>query len=112
MVNKRPLSDYTKPVHDEDCGIYRNDGMSALGENTVNKVMGLPRCTCGLNEARGRSPDETTIQCQYHYGTPTECRLIQLNHHPAAGQWQAPMWMCAPCRTHVRGLFRYAAVKT
>ena len=112
MVNKRPLSDYLQPVHDADCEVYRNKhSPTTLDAATIDQVMGIPRCTCGLNAARGQRPDEIPTQCQYHFGETTDCRLIQLNHYTRAGEWQAPMWMCERCRSHVLGNFRYVTVK-
>jgi len=46
-------------------------------------------------------------QCGYHFGMPTQCRMVQLTHRPGCGEWQAPKWVCAPCRRYLRGLFRY-----
>ena len=51
MVNRKPLSEYMRPVHTEDCEIHRNVGMSPLAEHTVNQVMGHPKCDCGLEGA-------------------------------------------------------------
>lgn len=50
---------------------------------------------------------EDTKQCGYHYGTHTVCCAVQLTHRPNSGDWQEPMWVCGPCRKHLRGLFRY-----
>lgn len=112
MVGERPLESYMQPVHDLDCDSHRNDNASNIGALTMDQVMGPPRCTCGLNEARGQRPDEVTIQCGYHYGQPTMCLRIQLNHAMSTGEWQAPVWMCEDCRSHVRGRFRYAKEET
>ncbi len=109
MARKRPLADYLKPVHDDECGIYRNDGMSALGKNTVNKVIGEPKCDCGLAEAR-RRPNRVgvDIQCQQHFGNTSVCRLVQLRHRVGiSNEWQGPRWVCENCRNNMPGQFRY-----
>lgn len=109
MVHKRPLADYMKPVHDDDCGIHRNDSMTALAEHTVNQVMGEPKCDCGLDDAKKRiNHNEIDIQCQQHYGRASVCRLVQLRHRPGIKNgWQPPRWVCENCRSHMPGQFRY-----
>lgn len=44
----RTLASYKKPIHDRDCGIFRNNGMSGIAALTMNQVFGHPECTCGL----------------------------------------------------------------
>ncbi len=109
MVAKRPLAEYMKPVHDDACGIYRNDHMTPLAEHTVNQVMGLPKCNCGLDDARSRiNRNEIDIQCQQHYGGVSVCRLVQLRHRVGIkNEWQEPRWVCENCRSHMPGQFRY-----
>ena len=109
MVSKRTLASYMQAVHDEDCGIYRNDGMTALAENTVNHVMGEPKCDCGLEEARRRiKKHEVDIQCQQHLGGASVCRLVQLRHRVGlSNEWQEPRWVCDHCRSLMPGQFRY-----
>ena len=38
-------------------------------------------------------------------------RLVQLTHRMRSGEWQAPKWICPPCRARLRGYFRYAKEK-
>lgn len=106
---RKTLADYMKPVHKEDCGIFRNDHMTALAEHTVNQVMGPPKCDCGLEEARRRTNQkEIDIQCKQHYGSASVCRLIQLRHRVGvSNEWQEPRWVCENCRSHMPGQFRY-----
>jgi len=37
-----------------------------------------------------------------------EMRKVQLTHNMRSGEWQGPYWVCAKCREHLRGFFRYA----
>lgn len=113
MVAKRPLADYMKPVHDDDCDLHRNDHMTALAEHTVNRVMGPPKCDCGLEAAR-RRPNRVgiDIQCQQHLGSVSVCRLVQLRHRVGiSNEWQEPRWVCDACRSHMPGQFRYCDVE-
>ncbi len=109
MTKKRPLTDYTKPVHDDDCGIRRDDGMTALATATVTQVMGPPKCDCGLEEARQRPNwNEVDIQCEQHFGGVSVCRLVQLRYRVGvSNEWQEPRWVCDHCRSLMPGQFRY-----
>lgn len=111
MVSKRPLADYMKPVHDDECDIRRDDGpyVTALGVQTMTDVMGPPKCDCGLADAKQRiSHNEIDIQCQQHYGGVSVCRLVQLRHRPGVkDMWQEPRWVCDHCRSLMPGQFRY-----
>ncbi len=111
MVHKRPLADYMKPVHDDDCGIRRDDSPYAtrLGTQTMIDVMGPPKCDCGLEDARTRiNRNEIDIQCQQHYGGQSVCRLVQLRHRVGIkNEWQEPRWVCDHCRDLMPGQFRY-----
>lgn len=49
-MNKRTLSSYKQPVHDDGCEIFRNNGMSVIAAHTMNQVFGEPQCTCGLRD--------------------------------------------------------------
>ena len=111
-MSERPLESYMQPVHDADCDSRRNASVSRFAAMAMDQAMGPPRCTCGLNQAHGDHPDEISIQCGYHYGQPTMCLRIQLNHAMSAGEWQAPVWMCKDCRRYVRGRFRYVKEET
>jgi hypothetical protein len=56
VKHQKKLSDYQKPMHDDECGIRRNQYASALGALTMNQVMGPPKCDCGLAELLLKEP--------------------------------------------------------
>ncbi len=109
MVARKPLAEYMRLVHMEGCDIDRNIGMSPLAEHTVNKVMGQPKCDCGLDAARRRpNRNEMEIQCEQHFGEVSICCLVQLRHQIVIhSEWQEPRWVCAKCRSYLTGQFRF-----
>lgn len=53
---------------------------------------------------------ESIVQCQYHLGTPTICRKVQLTADAPSKnprEWQSPIWCCRPCRDYLGWHFRY-----
>lgn len=51
---------------------------------------------------------DTTIQCEQHYGQDSVCRLVQLRHRVGVSNaWQEPRWVCDHCRSLMPGQFRY-----
>ncbi len=104
-----------KALANTPCENRHMGGDAGAGINTCKDFTeylakcGIEWCMpCQIRKEARTKKQEADIQCQQHLGRASVCRLVQLRHRVGlSNEWQAPRWVCANCRSHMPGQFRY-----